>query len=294
MKAMTRKIAQSALALLIGASIAACGAGSDVGAGDRLPASSTDRSEPNLSHVHGIGRNPGDGDVRVASHHGLWRIEDGGEPKLVGEHQHDFMGFEVLGEDHFIASGHPSGARSLPPHMGLIESRDGGRSWKSRSLMGDADFHALRHDAGTSYGWNSQDGALMSSRDLRSWRTLQEGMAVLDLAARGEHLLVTSPRSDTEIDLLRSSDRGRTFEPVGDAPQLVRLAWRRDGLTGVDPDGTVWNSIDRGLRWTRAGTIEDMPDALAADGDGLLAAAGGRILESRDAGATWTQLASYE
>jgi hypothetical protein len=34
-------------------------------------------------------------------------------------------------------------SQSLPPNLGLIESRDGGETWKNVSLLGQADFHVL-------------------------------------------------------------------------------------------------------------------------------------------------------
>lgn len=34
-------------------------------------------------------------------------------------------------------------AADLPPALGLIESRDGGKTWRSLSLQGEADFHVL-------------------------------------------------------------------------------------------------------------------------------------------------------
>lgn len=83
----------------------------------------------------------------------------------MGDAFHDFMGFTVAGPDHFIGSGHPLLTEELPPLPGLIESTDGGHTWRSASLLGQADFHAMRaaHDA--VWGSNSSDGALMVSVD---------------------------------------------------------------------------------------------------------------------------------
>ncbi len=269
-----------------------------IGAGDRIPASSADPKNASMSHAHGIGRNPADGDVYVATHHGLWRLRDGDSLELVGRHLHDFMGFSVVGPDHFVASGHPNSVDGLPPHLGLIESKDGGTSWTSRSLLGEADFHALRVVGDTTYGWNSQDSALMVSTDRRAWKTLVDGAMMLDVAvdpATGETLLASSAKDQTTLELRRSTDSGRSFTTVEDAPQLMRFVWPEpEQAWGFGVDGTVWMSDDTGSSWKRVGSVKAPPDAASGDADELIVAAGGKLLASTDAGRSWDELASYE
>lgn len=266
--------------------------------GDRIPNSDADPKQASMAHVHGIGRNPGDGDVYVATHNGLWQAREGRDPKLVGGYLHDFMGFSVVGPDHFIASGHPNSADALPPHLGLIESKDAGRTWTSRSLLGEADFHALRTVGDTTYGWNSQDGALMSSADGSKWDTLIAGMMMLDLAVeptKQQTLIASVPESQTELKLQRSTDGGASFEPVKNAPQIARFAWHeRTKLWGFDVAGRVWASKDEGRTWERVGDVKALPDAVWAADDELLAAAGGSVLRSIDGGRTWDELLSYD
>lgn len=273
------------------------GGSSSVSRGDVIPESDADPQGASLAHVHGIGRNGADGDVYVATHHGLWRVRDGGEPEVVGGYLHDFMGFAVVGADHFVASGHPNSADDLPAHLGLIESTDAGRTWRSRSLLGDADFHALRVVDNTTYGWNSQDGALMVSDDGRSWETLVDGVLMLDVAAHphdGETLVASVGKDRATLELQRSIDSGGSFEPVDGAPELARFAWPEpEALWGFATDGAVWSSQDQGGSWKRVGTVETMPDAVAGTADELLAAAGGRLLASTDGGRSWQQLAQY-
>lgn len=291
-------------ALVVASLLAACSSSSDspsddagIGRGDRIPTSDIDPDEASMAHVHGIGRNPADDSVYVATHHGLWRIDQQG-PELVGRHLHDFMGFSVVGPDRFVASGHPGSADELPPHLGLIESRDAGTTWTSRSLLGEADFHALRSAGASMYGWNSQDGALVVSADGTTWDTLVEDVMMLDVAAdpSGGTTVVasvaTGPRS---LELQRSTDSGRTFASVRKSPQLARFAWSDpDTLWGFDVKGVVWLSDDDGETWKRIGTVGAMPDAVAASRGELLAAAGGSVLESTDDGRTWQRLASYD
>lgn len=288
--------------LLAGALLAGCGGGgsdaSSIAAGDRLPESAGDAGTPSgLEHVHGIGRNPADDRIMLATHYGLWRLADDRTAELVGEYRHDLMGFSVVGADHFIASGHPNGAPELPPHLGLIETTDGGTTWRSVSLMGDVDFHALHAGEQRTWGWNSQDGSLMVSDDLREWTTRAEGVMMLDFAVAPDDpdvLVASMPVSRTKLELRRSADGGRQFRAARDAPQLGRFTWSEpDLLVGFAPDGDVHRSSDAGTTWRRVGTLDAFPDAVAAIEDEVLAAVGGGVHRSTDGGRTWKLIQRY-
>ena len=116
-----------------------------------------------FEHVHGIGFNPADNTVYAATHDGLFRLPTAGPPVRVADRVQDFMGFTVVGPDHFLASGHPGEGSSGPSSLGLIESTDRGNTWTSLSLAGKADFHALQARHGTIYGYNSMTGAFLVS-----------------------------------------------------------------------------------------------------------------------------------
>ena len=45
----------------------------------------------------------------------------------------DTMGLIVVGRRRFLGSGHPDLRDDLPPFLGLIDSRDAGRSWRAVS-----------------------------------------------------------------------------------------------------------------------------------------------------------------
>jgi len=118
------------------------------------------------SHVHGLGINPADQSLFIATHGGLFRsAADSDSPSRIGEAGYDLMGFTVAGPDRFLASGHPPLAAADSPHLGLVESSDGGESWEEVSLGGRADFHVLRYSGGSIYGYNGLDGRLMLSTD---------------------------------------------------------------------------------------------------------------------------------
>jgi hypothetical protein len=65
-------------------------------------------SDPGVVHIHGLGRNPADGSLMIATHTGLFRVaREGGKPARVADRYQDTMGFTVMGPDHFLGSGHP-------------------------------------------------------------------------------------------------------------------------------------------------------------------------------------------
>ncbi len=198
-----------------------------------------------LEHVHGLGINPGNGDLYAGSHYGLIRIPEQGEPTRVGGLVQDFMGFTVVGADSFLASGHPGEDQDGPANLGLIESTDGGQSWHTMSLAGEADFHSLEAKHGMVYGVSG--GRVMVSQDGRTW----ENRASLPLAD-----LVVSPGdpntllATTEQGLARSTDGGWTFRLYSDAPLLQLVTWPDDGqLIGLAPDGIMHASDDGGATW---------------------------------------------
>ncbi|PRX43465.1 hypothetical protein B0I33_11583 [Prauserella shujinwangii] len=199
----------------------------------------------------------------------------------------DFMGFTVVGPGHFLGSGHPGpDDREQPSHLGLIESTDGGESWRPVSLSGEADFHAMEAAHGRVYGYDSVSGRLLVSEDRQTWDPRAD-LALADLAVspdRPEEVIAT-----TEQGPARSTDGGRTFAPVGGAPVLVYLDWPASGrLVGVAPDGAVHVSTDGGGTWARRGQVPGTPQALTTHGGAeVYVATGTGIHRSTDDGRTF-------
>jgi photosystem II stability/assembly factor-like uncharacterized protein len=249
-----------------------------------------DRAEPEspaaLSHVHGMGVNPSDSRLYVATHEGLFVLDEDGSAGLVGEGRQDTMGFTVAGRDYFLASGHPAPGRDGPSSLGLIESTDAGVTWEPVSLGGEADFHVLRYAHGLAYGIDALTGQLLVSEDLTRWEA-RSTEALRDFAVDPtdpDSLMGTGPSG-----LLRSSDGGRTWEPVAAEPMAL-LHWSNNGvLWGVGPNGEIYSNDDRGETWEPAiASAGASPAAFTAAGDELfLATDDGRILSSDDWGWNW-------
>jgi hypothetical protein len=247
-------------------------------------------SDPGPIHVHGLGVNPADRSLFIATHTGLYRV-GAGETKAerVTERYQDTMGFTVVGPDRFLGSGHPdineARERRLPGLLGLIESRDAGRTWQPISLLGEADFHVLRSVAKRVYGYDATNGRLMLSRDAgRTWIERRPPAPLLDLAVDPgdrSHLLAAGGST-----LFESSNEGRSWSVRDDRAGL--LAWpSRGALFLVDGAGRVFLSTDQGKRWSRIGEIGGQPAALLADGDLYVALHDGTVKRSSDGGRSW-------
>ena len=235
-----------------------------------------------MVHIHGLGINPSDETLYSATHYGLFRVTAGDKPERVGELIQDFMGFTVIGSDHFLASGHPGAdSQQQPPHLGLIESTDGGRSWNTLSLNGEADFHALEYRHDRVYGHDSQSGQILISTDKQTWDR-RGAIRAIDLSVsplNPDEMLVTTPQG-----LQRSRDGAATFDAVPGAPPLAYVSWPDTGpLIGLDPNGTLFTSDDNGATWQPRHGLNQKPQALLAAGNGrVFIATHSAIYESRD------------
>lgn len=252
------------------------------------PADDQAGAPASIGHVHGLGINPANGLLYAAAHNGVFRVPVDGPAVRVGDGDQDTMGFTVAGANHFLASGHPGADHDGPTHLGLIESTDGGASWRTLSLEGGADFHALRYRHDTVYGYNSANGQLMVSKDRTNWQA-RSGIPLRDFVvspSSPDTLLAT-----TEQGVARSTDGGRTWNPSG-GPAFVLLDWERaDRLWGVTAIGEVLRSSDDGATWTTAGRVEGLATAFSAHADDLYVSIHERgIFHSADGGASWSEL----
>lgn len=286
-----------AAVIAIAALLAGCGAG-DSGEGATSGGTTaglrddTAAQTPAVAgHIHAVGIDPGDDAAMIATHHGLFRLGPGADnPERVGDLMHDLMGFTVTGPGRYLASGHPDPRSDLPAHLGLIASDDGGSSWSSVSLTGQADFHALAASGSRIAAVDSITGGLFLSADAgATWERRPPPAPLLAVAidpTRPETLVAA-----TSAGIAESRDAGLTWSEPGGEPGY--LAWpATDALYRVTADGGITVSADRGRTWSARGTLGETPAALSAsDRDVLLAAThDGRVVASDDGGATWRTL----
>lgn len=195
------------------------------------------------THVHAVERPDPDGPIHLATHDGLWIQDADGDLSQVGP-TIDLMGFDTLGPDHFVASGHPAPGTDLPEPLGLIESLDGGATWSQLSRAGESDFHVLAASAELTLGY---DGALRHTRDRRTWREATAPASLIDLVVHPTSQVVVAT---TEGGVLVSTDLGSTWRIWETAPDLVMLDWADDEtIVGLTRQGEVTTSTDAGKQW---------------------------------------------
>jgi photosystem II stability/assembly factor-like uncharacterized protein len=163
-----------------------------------------------LSHIHGVTFNA-TGDIVLATHAGIYRLDDDGRATQVSGENSDFMGISsVPGAATILASGHPQGGGNL----GVIGSDDGGISWEpiSAGASGPVDFHAMTvatQEPNTAFG--VYRGALqVSTNGGVDWQWIGPAPeATLDIAAVTGQTVYAA----TAEGLWWSSDGGASWLP---------------------------------------------------------------------------------
>ncbi|MGW7365049.1 F510_1955 family glycosylhydrolase [Streptomyces sp. NPDC054841] len=248
----------------------------------------TESSAALHGHVHGLGIDPADQQLYVATHEGIFTPGKEGAAVRVGGSNDDFMGFTVAKARTFLASGHPAPGTGGPANRGLIESTDSGKTWKTRSPAGEADFHALDYAHHTIYGYDSTNALLRVSKDGAAWDDRARVQA-LDIAVSPDDPDIVL--ATTAEGIAKSTDGGRTFA-AGKQPAMAFLSWAApEALYGLDDSGGLNRSTDGGATWQKAGTVPGgQTQALTAvDARHILAATQAGVHESRDGGRTFTK-----
>lgn len=252
--------------------------------------------DPGIVHVHGLGRNPADGSLLIATHTGLFRVAAGAEaPVRVAGHYQDTMGFTVLGPDHFLGSGHPADVQKDPPFLGLIESRDGGERWRPISLRGKVDFHVLEALGRTVYGFGSD----FDTREPRFLRSHDSGRTWSRLAPPEPLLGLAIDPSDARHVVALGEERGYVSRDAGDTWRPLDIpgglvTWTRElGVVAADLAGVLRRADAPDSGWDEVGSLDGTPAALEGVGRELLAATHeGAIVSSRDGGQAWHDVLS--
>jgi photosystem II stability/assembly factor-like uncharacterized protein len=276
-----------------------------------------------VHHIHGLAIDRGNPEtLYVATHTGLVRLAPGAEPAWIGEQRFDLMGFTAHPSDPNVvwASGHPDTAtyrREGVANLGLLASRDGGRTWQSVALRGQVDFHALAwspRDGGTLYGWSVAAEPGLYRIATKTWAATRVDTPGLgDVLALSASADANGPLLAGTIGGLRiSRDGGQTWARVRGFPPAAATAVAhhpsdaqvvyayahgtipgrgRGGDASTRSAGLV-RSRDGGETWESTG-FSAGPEtpviaiALGPDDRVAVATTAADVLVSRDGGRTW-------
>lgn len=241
--------------------------------------------DTSVGHIHGLGVDPADDTLYVATHFGLFHVDDSGESTRVADRWQDTMGFTVVGPGHFLGSGHPDLREDLPPHLGLIESTDAGKTWNPLALQGEADFHILEPTDDVLYAYDATAGRLLRTEDRTSFEVVLTA-PLISVAARDGADRLTATTGEGKLISIEAAT-GETRELGG--PTTIYLDTTPEGaLAGIDPDGVVRVSHDDAKTWREVGSIDGQPAAFATSERAWYAATESAVFRSTDAGKTWT------
>ncbi len=192
------------------------------------------RAEPLLFHDHGHGLAfSSDGKALLApSDKGLAEYRDGAWWSETAGPISGFSGFSVTERAIYSSGRAPAGSKLRHP-LGLVRSTDGGRTWQSLALAGEADFHLLAagYSANAIYVLNAQPNSAMPAPGL--YVTLDEGKSWRRAAARGLageiHGLAAHPREAGTI----AAGTGKGLFLSRDGGERFRRLDRREPATAV-------------------------------------------------------------
>lgn len=193
-------------------------------------------AQPMLEHVHGLGFSP-EGTLLVSSHRGLAAFRDGAWSAAL-ESNLDFTGFSVARRAMY-ASGHPAAGAALPNPLGLARSADGGASWTTLALGGEADFHLIAASwrASAIYVFAhlpnrtmQRPGLYLTYDEGKTWRHANASSLrgeILSIAAHPGEPQTLAAASDQ--GLFVSRDEGGRFRRIDGSQPMTAVVFDIDG-----------------------------------------------------------------
>jgi photosystem II stability/assembly factor-like uncharacterized protein len=255
--------------------------------GDNSSTAVPDGEDTSVGHIHGLGVDPADRSLYVATHFGLFRINEGGQSSRVADRYQDTMAFTVVGPSHFLGSGHPDLREDLPAHLGLIESTDAGETWTPLALQGEADFHILEPAGDAIFAFDAGSGRLLRTEDRKTFDEVSQG-PLISLAAVDEGAALIATNGEGQLVSIDPKS-GETRELGG--PTMVYLDTTPDGtLAGIDVNGLVRVSTDTGRTWREVGSIRGQPSAFTISDQGWYASTETTVYQSTDDGDSWSRV----
>lgn len=190
-----------------------------------------------LIHIHGLSFSADGSKLYIPDHRGVAVYAAGRWSTLPGAPD-DYMGFAAT-RTAFYSSGHPAPGTNAVNPIGLVKSTDGGRTWHTLGLRGEADFHvmAVGYVSNALYAMSMERNSRMPTPGL--YRTVDDGFVWNHAAADGLPAEVfalavhpTDPRivaAATKSGLYLSDDAGAHFHAIASNAEFLSVAFDLDG-----------------------------------------------------------------
>lgn len=197
-----------------------------------------------------------------------------------------------------VAAGNPD-ALTLGTHNGLYQSSDGGRTWRSTTLVGQDAMNLGRAEGGVT--WTAGHNVFAKSVDGGvTWQDVRpDGLPHLDI-----HGFAVDPRDQRTLlaalageGIYRSKDGGESFELVTRevGAGVMALAVMPDGrVLAGDMQRGLFASADEGRTWKPMLQAGLMGIAVNPKEPERIVATGPGILLSTDGGRNWDQVLPVE
>lgn len=252
-----------------------------------------------FSHAHGIAVDAGEPNkLYIATHEGLYLLENESVLSRVGAGHDDLMGFSAhpTQPGTFFSSGHPARGGNI----GFQKSTDGGVTWQkvSDGLNGPADFHAMavsRMNPDVVYGFfrglqRSVDGG-------RAWEMARGTIAPISLSTHPTKDVVYAA---TAQGVMMSDDRGDSWQSLspeleGGAVSVFHYFPDDTALVFSQRLGGMGRSADSGATWQKLNEPFDGGNVLfiaspSTSGTTYAITDRDAIYKSTDQGVTWSKV----
>lgn len=296
--------------------LAACGANDESKDETNVPGTQKAEVITSIEHMHGLTYSQDGKTLYIATHEGLMQSStDTYSWSRAGNLVLDLMGFNVRSDGTMITSGHPGPGMDLPEPLGLMRSKDEGKSWEPVSLQGKIDFHILvpnPKQPDILFGLNQMGegeygaGIYKSNDGGANWDKIEPKGLPEDLH-KVYSLYSYSNQPDTllagtETGLLKSEDAGKTWTPLDAGRLVTAIQWVPNtendilGYAITKEERGLMMSKDGGEKWEKIG-LDLGEDAISylsinpANQQELAAATfGNSVYVSKDGGKEWTAI----